>query len=115
MEDATDTADLNKDGDTDDDQLRAVNDVLAKYRGENLHLRVADFTSIGKSYDRWAFGIGGIGSGRIDAVTHQGSGADGFLEVNADAIYGGSGPSVSGDGQLCAGLAVKCSTGIADP
>lgn len=91
MQDATDTGDLNNDGSTDDDQLRAVNDVLAKYRGENLHLRVADFTSIGKSYDRWAFGLGGIASGRIDAIPHQGFGTDGILEVNADVTYGGLG------------------------
>src|SRR5574341_574713 len=91
MQDATDTGDLNNDGSTDDDQLRAVNDVLAKYRGENLHLRVADFTSIGKSYDRWAFGLGGIASGRIDAIHHKGFGTDGILEVNADVMYGGLG------------------------
>lgn len=85
---ALDTGDLNGDGSSDDDQLRATNDVLAKYRGRNLHMRVADFTAIGKSYDRWAFGLGGIASGRLDVMTHQGFGADGFLEVNADAIYG---------------------------
>jgi hypothetical protein len=72
-------------------QQQAVNNVLAKYTGKELHLRVADFTSIGKSYDRWAFGVGGIGNGRIDAIPHQGFGSDGFLEVNADAIYGGIG------------------------
>jgi len=90
-QDALDTQDLNGDGSADDDQLSATLDVLSKYRGENMHLRVADFTSIGKSYDRWAFGVGGIGSGRLDAMTHQGFGADGFFEVNADAIYGALG------------------------
>jgi len=89
--DALDTTDLNKDGSTDDDQLRAMNDVLAKYRGENLHVRVADFASIGKSYDRFAFGLGGIANGRMDASTHQGFGPEGLLEVNADATYGGIG------------------------
>jgi hypothetical protein len=73
------------------EQLQAVDDVLAKYRGENIHLRVADFTSIGHGYDRWAFGVGGIGSGRLDAVPHQGFGSDGLLEVNGDAYYGGIG------------------------
>jgi len=89
--DALDTKDLNGDGSTDDDQLSATLDVLAKYRGENMHMRVADFSSIGKSYDRWAFGLGGIASGRLDAMTHQGFGADGFLEINADAMYGALG------------------------
>lgn len=108
MQNANDTQDLNHDGKTDDDKLRAVNDVLARYRGSDLHLRVADFTSIGKSYDQWAFGIGGIGSGRVDAFTHQGFGADGFLEVNADAFYGGvGGVSIGVRPNLFAGISVK--------
>lgn len=108
MKDAFDTQDLNGDGSSNDDQLRAVNDVLAKYRGENLHLRVADFTSIGHSYDRWAFGVGGIGSGRLDALTHQGFGSDGFLEVDADATYGALGGFSYGvTDNLFAGISVK--------
>jgi hypothetical protein len=108
MKDALDTQDLNGDGSSNDDQLRAVNDVLAKYRGENLHLRVADFTSIGHSYDRWAFGVGGVGSGRLDALTHQGFGSDGFLEVDADATYGGlGGVSYGITDNLFAGISVK--------
>ncbi len=110
MQDALDTPD--SPGDTDntsnDEQLRAVNDVLAKYRGENIHLRVADFTSIGHSYDRWAFGVGGLGSGRLDAMTHQGFGSDGFLEVDADATYGGlGGVSYGLTDNLFAGITVK--------
>jgi hypothetical protein len=108
MQDAFDTQDLNGDGSSDDDQLRAVNDVLAKYRGENLHLRVADFTSIGHSYDRWAFGVGGVGSGRLDALTHQGFGSDGFLEVDADLTYGGlGGVSYGITDNLFGGISVK--------
>ncbi len=91
-----------------DEQLQAVDDVLAKYRGENLHLRAADFTSIGHSYDRWAFGVGGIGSGTLDAVSHQGFGSDGLLEVNANAIYGGiGGVSYGLTDNLFAGISVK--------
>ncbi len=108
FKDASDTGDLNHDGSSDDDQLRATNDVLAKYRGENLHLRVSDFTSLGKSYDRWAFGVGGIASGRLDAMTHQGFGADGFLEVNADAVYGAlGGVSIGVTHDVFVGLTVK--------
>jgi hypothetical protein len=108
MKDALDTQDLNGDGTSDDDQLRAVNDVLAKYRGENLHLRVADFTSIGHSYDRWAFGVGGLASARLDALTHQGFGSDGFLEADADATYGGlGGVSIGLTDNFFAGIAVK--------
>lgn len=86
--DAVDTGDLNGDGSTDDDQQRAVNDVLAEYRGRNLHLRVADFTGMAKSGERYGFGIGGVANGRADAVAHQGFSSDGFLELNADATYG---------------------------
>ena len=108
MQDALDTQDLNNDGSSGDDQLRATNNVLANYRGTNLHGRVADFTSIGKSYDRWAFGIGGVGNGKIDAMTHQGFGSDGFLEVNADAIYGAlGGVSIGVTENVFVGLSVK--------
>ncbi len=108
MQKAFDTGDLNHDGNTNDDQLRAVNDVLAKYRGTNIHMRAADFTSVGKSYDRWAFGVGGVVNGRLDAMTHQGFGADGFLEVNADAVYGAlGGVSYGVTDNLFAGLSVK--------
>jgi hypothetical protein len=106
--DALNTEDLNHDNSTDDDRLRAMNDVLARYRGTNLHGRVSDFTSVAKSYDRWAFGIGAVGSGRIDALTHQGFGSDGFLEVNADATYGAlGGASLAVTDNVFAGLAVK--------
>jgi hypothetical protein len=108
FQDANDTGDLNHDGKTDDDRLRAVNDVIAKYRGEDLHVRVADFTSIGKSYDRWAFGVGGVASGRLDAMTHQGFGEDGILEVNADAYYGAlGGVSFGVSKDVFVGLTIK--------
>lgn len=108
MQDAFDTEDLDGDGDPEDDQMRAVNEVLAKYRGENLHLRLADFTSIGKGFDRFAIGVGGLGSVRLDAMTHQGFGPEGFLEVNSDATYGGIGGFSYGlTENLFAGLSVK--------
>ena len=108
MNDAMDTSDLNNDGNSSDDQLRAVNDVLANYRGQNLHGRVADFTAVGKSYDSWAFGVGAIGSGRIDAMTHQGFGSDGLLEVSADAIYGAvAGASLKVKDNVYVGLGLK--------
>lgn len=93
LQDALDTPDRpgDTDGTADDEQQKAVNDVLAQYRGENLHLRVADFTAIAKSWERFAFGIGGLASGRFDAIAHQGFSADGVLELNADVTYGGIG------------------------
>jgi hypothetical protein len=41
LQDALKTGDLNGDGNKNDDQLKAANDVLAKFRGDNLHVRVA--------------------------------------------------------------------------
>lgn len=108
MDDALGTGDLNKDGDDSDDQMRAVNDVLAKYRGKNLHLRLADFTSLGKNFNNVAFGLGGLASARVDAMTHQGFGPEGFLEVNADATYGGiAGLSTRVIDGLYGGLSIK--------
>lgn len=109
-QDALDTKDTPGDPDNsaDDEQLKAVNDVFAKYRGENLHLRVADFSSVAHSYDRWAFGIGGVASGRIDAMSHQGFGSEGILEVNADALYGAlGGVSIGVTDNVFIGLSVK--------
>jgi hypothetical protein len=108
MQDATDVPDANGDGNSSDEQLQAVNDVIANYRGKDLHLRVSDFTSIGKSYDTWALGIGAVGSGRFDAIPHQGFGSEGLLEVNADAFYGGvGGVSIGLTQNLFAGISVK--------
>jgi hypothetical protein len=108
MQDALDTTDLNGDGATDDDQMRAVNEVLAKNMGENLHLDITDFTSIGKSFDRFAFGVGGLVNARLDAMAHQGFGPEGFLEVNADATYGPVGGFSYGvTNNLFAGLSLK--------
>lgn len=89
LSDALDTSDVDGDGDRGDDQLRAVNNVLAKYRGKNLHLDIADWSSIGRNQGSWALALGGIGRLRLDAMTHQGFGSDGLLEINADAIGGG--------------------------
>jgi hypothetical protein len=91
LQDAFDTGDLNSDGSTDDDQQRAVNDVLSEYLGEHLQVRVSDFTSFGKRFDSLAFGMGALASGRVDAIPHQGFGPEGILEVDADATYGALG------------------------
>lgn len=106
--DAFDTGDLNNNGKEDDDQLKATNDVLAKYRGESLHLRLQDLTSIGKGYDKWAFAVGAVGSGNFDAMAHQGFGSEGLLEINANATYGAVGgfSMVVSEG-LTAGIGLK--------
>jgi hypothetical protein len=91
LHDALTTGDLNGDGSTDDDQVKAVNNLLYDYRGQHIHGRVADFTSFGKSFDTLSFGAGALASGTIDAVPHQGFGPEGLLEVNGDETYGAVG------------------------
>ncbi len=111
LQDAFDTGDLNGDMETDDDELRATNEVLARYRGKNLHLRVSDFTAIGKSFEKVSFGMGAVGTVRMDAMTHQGFGPEGVLEMNADATYGGiGGLSFAFTENLNVGLTVKALT-----
>lgn len=88
MGDAFDTEDLNGDGDSSDDQLKAVNDVLAEYRGRNLHFRLSELTSLGKNNGKKAFGLGSVFSLRVDAMTHQGFGTDGLFELNSDTSIG---------------------------
>ncbi|RME64504.1 MAG: hypothetical protein D6778_07835, partial [Nitrospirae bacterium] len=89
LSDALDTGDLDGDGDEGDDQMRAVNDVLAQYRGENLHLGMQDLTSFGRNFGSMAIALGGVGTFRLDAMTHQGFGSNGLLEINGDLTAGG--------------------------
>ncbi len=92
LQDAFDTGDIDKDGESSDDQIQAVNDVFAKFRGENLHLSSSVLLpTLGKNYGTIAFGMSSVGRVKLDAVTHQGFGSDGLLEVNADATYGAIG------------------------
>ena len=111
LDDATtamDTGDMNNDGSTDDDQQKALNDVLANYRGSNLHFRAANFTSFSRSYDSFALGFGVLASGRMDARTHQGFGPEGFLELDADATYGAVGGfSMPIEDNLSVGIGLK--------
>lgn len=108
MNRALESGDVNGNGTADDDKLQAVDGVLARYRGRNLHARAADFTSLGKSFDTSAIGVGALGSAKVDAVPHQGLGADGMLEVNADMTYGGIGGFAFGlSKNLHAGFAIK--------
>jgi len=107
LQDALDVADTNGNG-TGDEELKAMNNVLARYQGENLHLSLSDLTAIGKSYDSFAFAVGGVGVGRLDAMAHQGFGSNGLLEINADATYGAvAGFSMKATDNLYAGLGVK--------
>ncbi|MCX7738629.1 MAG: hypothetical protein N2Z80_04350 [Hydrogenothermaceae bacterium] len=91
MKDAFDVGDLNRDGDTGDDQLKYVNNVLAKYRGDNMHLNLSNWTSVGGNNGKMAFAVGGLINARLDAMSHQGFGENGFLEINAEFIGGGVG------------------------
>ena len=108
ISDAFNTGDLNNDGDTVDDQLKAVNDVLQDYRGEYIHFNAANLSSVVNNYGDYSLGIGGLVSAKVDAIAHQGFGLDGLLEVDAHTQTGvivavGTEPLSN----LHAGIAVK--------
>ncbi len=82
------TGDLNSNGSATDDQVLAVNDLLLANQGRNMHLRAANLTSIGRSYDSFAFGLGAFASGRLDATPRLDAGPLAELEISADATWG---------------------------
>jgi len=91
LQEAFDASDLDGDGETDDDELRAVNEVLRKYRGKNLHVGIQSLISGARNTGRAAYGLGGVGSLNVNMSPHQGFGPDGLLEVRSSARYGGVG------------------------
>lgn len=91
FQDALDVGDRDGDGDDTDDQLKAVNEVLRKYRGKTLHYSLNTFPNVAKRFNRFSFGIGALRSTRFDAIPHQGFGNTGILSVDADIMYGGIG------------------------
>ncbi len=75
----------------EDDELNAINEVLAQYKGKNMHFTISDLTSIAKNSGKLAFGMGGVASFDSNSVAHQGIGTDGFFEVQANIKYGAIG------------------------
>ncbi len=76
------------DGKDDDDQLKAVNEVIKKYQGENLHVSANNYTSISKKWDKVGFTLGVLVSMKSDSITHQGFGIEGVIEEHANITYG---------------------------
>lgn len=91
LNDALDTGDLDNDGDTTDDQINAVLDVIAQYRGKVLHLSVDSFPSVAKNFGKVSMALGGIAVFRSNAIPHQGFGTQGVLSVDSSLTYGGVG------------------------
>ncbi len=107
--DALDTGDLDKDGDDGDDKLKAVNDVLLKYRGKNIHFYGSDYSSVSRRFSKLAFTGGVLLSVKADAQTHQGFGSEGVLELDYNSMAGvvvGLSYTVL-DGRLSLGLSGK--------
>ncbi len=88
LQNAFDTGDLNNNGKTSDDQLRAVNKVIKKYQGENLHIEVNDYSSISRKWSKIGFTIGFLLNANSNSITHQGFGTEGVLEEHMNIIYG---------------------------
>ncbi len=89
--DAFDAGDLDGDGQTDDDKLAAINDVLRRFRGKNMHVAASELTSVARNSEKIGFGVGALGTFTLDMVPHQGFGSDGLLEVHANYRVGGIG------------------------
>ena len=99
------------DGDNADDQLYAVNEVLKAYQGKNLHLDIANFSSIAKKGEKFGFALGFLASLKSDNKTHQGFGSEGVLEtdtnVTAGGVFGLSYDFNMNNSKLIAGVSVK--------
>ena len=106
--DALDTGDLDHDGDSDDDKLEAVNNVLKQYRGKNLHLNIANYSSVSKKINKIGLSIGFLVGTKFDGKTHQGFSSEGVLELNynttAGLFFGASYDTLDGDLSLGLGL-----------
>jgi hypothetical protein len=88
MEVAIDVGDLNGDGQTDDDEMTAVNNVLKKYKGQNMYIDSSLFMSMARGGEAVSWGIGALGAFRMNMVPHEGFGTSGLLEVHGSADYG---------------------------
>lgn len=88
MMDALDTGDLNGDGDESDDQIRAVNEVVKKYQGENLHINFNNYSSISKKFSKVGFTLGVLVNMKSDTITHQGFGVEGVIEEHGSLTAG---------------------------
>jgi len=85
---ATDVGDLNGDGDTSDDELTAVNNVLQEYRGANMHFDASVLSSMARGGEAVSWGVGALGSFRMNMIPHEGFGSGGLLEVHSALDYG---------------------------
>jgi len=77
-----------KDGDDGDDQLYAVNEVIKKYQGENLHFTVNNYSSISRKWDKLALTIGFLVDVKSNTITHQGFGLGGLIEEHGSFTFG---------------------------
>ena len=83
--------DLDEDGDKTDDQLKEVNKLLKKYRGETFHFSSSVFPSIARMFGNLGVGIGVIGTLNFDNTFHQGFGSEGLWTIDASLTVGGIG------------------------
>lgn len=74
--------------DDDDEQLDAVLDVLADYRGDNSHIALETFPAVGWRGQEVAINVGYLGSAKVDMRSHQGYGSEGLLEVDGRLVHG---------------------------
>jgi len=80
--------------DIDDEfaQRRALNELITRYRGRNLHGRADTLPTLAWRGERNAVSLQFLGALRADARLHQGFGSDGVFAVDLEALFG---PAVS--------------------
>ncbi len=88
LNDAFDVGDLNHDGDDTDDQIRAVLDVLKRYRGKTLHYGLNTLPSISRRFGPLGISLAALGSVNVDAQVHQGFSSQGIVSINGNLTYG---------------------------
>ncbi|ADH85621.1 hypothetical protein [Desulfurivibrio alkaliphilus] len=84
LDDMSDALDI----DDEDEQLDAVLDVLADYRGDNGHISLETFPAVGWRGETVAINVGYLGSAKVDMRSHQGYGSEGLLEVDGRLVHG---------------------------
>ncbi len=89
IQEASQVGDENNNGQVDDDRVRAINNVIAKYRGEELTFGVDTFLSIAKKGEKIGFALGGVGEVRTSLAMHQGFSSAGLITAEARTLYGG--------------------------
>jgi len=94
------------------DDAQALEDVLQKYKGDNFHVGIDNYSSISQHSDMFAWSIGFLAASDTNLMAHSNGTSNGdFIEtasrVYAGAMLGVAKPFYTGVGRIDIGLGVK--------